>query len=231
MNDRLVITIGRECGSGGRQIGQAIAKRLGIKCYDQELLTLCAKNSGLCEDIFHSHDEKPVNSFLYSLVMDTYSLGYASPGYVDMPLNQKVFLAQFETIKKLAGEESCIIVGRCADYALADHPHVVSVFISGDEADKIPYLMNLYSIDENKARDMMVKTDKRRASYYNYYTNKKWGAVSSYDLCINTSTIGRERCVDMILDFAEKKEEYRKAGCRDHFSDTIKPLVEPGSKK
>lgn len=218
MNENLVITIGRECGSGGRQIGQALAKKMGVKCYDQELLTLCAKNSGLCEDIFHSHDEKPVNSFLYSLVMDTYSLGYASPGYVDMPLNQKVFLAQFETIKKLAAEESCIIVGRCADYALAEHPHVISVFISGDEADKIPYLMKLYGISEDKARDMMVKTDKRRASYYNYYTNKKWGAVSSYDFCINTSTVGRERCVDLILDFARFKEDYRKNGCKDNFS-------------
>lgn len=226
MNENLVITIGRECGSGGRQIGQAIAEKLGVKCYDQELLTLCAKNSGLCEDIFQSHDEKPVNSFLYSLVMDTYSLGYASPGYIDMPLNQKVFLAQFETIKKLASEESCVIVGRCADYALADHPHVVSVFISGDEEDKIPYLMNLYGISEDKARDQMIKTDKRRASYYNYYTNKKWGAVSSYDFCINSSAAGRERCVDLILDFARAKEEYRKNGRRDNFSrfvETHKP--------
>lgn len=217
MNENLVITIGRECGSGGRQIGQALAKKMGVKFYDQELLTLCAKNSGLCEDIFHSHDEKPVNSFLYSLVMDTYSLGYASPGYIDMPLNQKVFLAQFETIKKLASEESCVIVGRCADYALADHPHVLSVFISADEKDKIPFLMKRYDVNEDKARDIMIKTDKRRASYYNYYTNKKWGSVSSYDFCVNSSAMGRERCVDLILDVAKYKEDFLKHDRKDNF--------------
>ena len=215
MNDNMVITIGRECGSGGRQIGMAVAKRMGVKCYDQELLTLAAKNSGLCEDIFRNHDEKPVSSFLYSLVMDTYSLGYASSHYVDMPLNQRVFLAQFETIKKLASEESCVIVGRCADYALEGYPHLVTVFVCGNEEDKIPYLMKRYDIDAEKARDQMIKTDKRRASYYNYYTNKKWGALQSYDLCLNSSAIGRERCVDMILDFAEAKEAYRKSGCKD----------------
>lgn len=222
MSDHLVITIGRECGSGGRQIGQEIAKRLGVKCYDQELLTMCARNSGLCEDIFKTHDEKPVNSFLYSLVMDTYSLGYAGAGYMEMPLNQKVFLAQFETIKKLAEQESCVIVGRCADYALADHPHMISVFIAADEEDKIPWLMDMYGFDENKARDFMIKSDKRRASYYNYYTNKKWGAVSSYDLCLNTSAIGRERCADIIMEFAKKKEEFRQANRVDSFANYFK---------
>ncbi|MBR6526851.1 MAG: cytidylate kinase-like family protein [Lachnospiraceae bacterium] len=222
MSDHLVITIGRECGSGGRQIGQEIAKRLGVKCYDQELLTMCSRNSGLCEDIFRTHDEKPVNSFLYSLVMDTYSLGYATPGYMEMPLNQKVFLAQFETIKRLAEQESCVIVGRCADYALAEHPHMISVFIAADEEDKIPWLMDMYGFDEHKARDFMLKADKRRASYYNYYTNKKWGAVSSYDLCLNTSAIGRERCADIIIEFAKKKEEFLKAGRVDSFANYFK---------
>ena len=100
MHGNLVITIGRECGSGGRFIGQKLAKRLGVKCYDKELLSLSAKNSGLCEEIFEHHDEKPTNSFLYSLVMDTYSMSYNPSGFVDMPLNQKVFLASFDAIKK-----------------------------------------------------------------------------------------------------------------------------------
>ena len=102
MHGNLIITIGRECGSGGRFIGQKLAERLGVKCYDKELLALSAKNSGLCEEIFEHHDEKPTNSFLYSLVMDTYSMSYNPSGFLDMPLNQKVFLAQFDTIKKLA---------------------------------------------------------------------------------------------------------------------------------
>jgi len=128
MDSRTVITIGREFGSGGHEIGSKLAKKLGIKCYDKELLELAAKQSGLCEELFASQDEKPTNSFLYSLVMDTYSLGYSN-SYVDMPINHKVFLAQFDTIKKLAEQESCIIVGRCADYALEDNPFAVSVWI------------------------------------------------------------------------------------------------------
>jgi len=101
MNNNLIITIGRECGSGGRQIGQKLAERLGIKCYDKELLSMAAKESGLAEELFKTHDEKPTNSFLYSLVMDTYSMGgYSASAYMDMPLNHKIFLAQFDSIKK-----------------------------------------------------------------------------------------------------------------------------------
>ena len=96
----LVITIGRECGSAGRLIGQKLAADLGVKCYDKELLTLAAKNSGLCEELFKTHDEKPTSSFLYSLVMDTYSLGYNTSAYMDMPINHKIFLAQFDTINR-----------------------------------------------------------------------------------------------------------------------------------
>lgn len=108
MDERTVITIGREFGSGGHEIGMKLAERLGIKCYDKELLELAAKESGLCEDLFASQDEKPTNSFLYSLVMDTYSLGYTS-SYMDMPINHKVFLAQFDTIKKLAQREPVLL--------------------------------------------------------------------------------------------------------------------------
>ena len=133
----LVITIGRQYGSAGRQIGQKIAQDFGIKCYDKELLAVAAKESGLCHELFESHDEKPTNSFLYSLVMDTYSMGYTSTGYVDMPINHKVFLAQFDAIKKLAEQESCIIVGRCADYALEEYPGMISVFIHAKLEDRI----------------------------------------------------------------------------------------------
>ena len=126
MSGNLVITIGRQCGSSGKIIGQKLAEEMGVKCYDKELLALAAKNSGLCEELFETHDEKPTNSFLYSLVMDTYSMGYTTSGYMDMPINHKIFLAQFDTIKQLADQESCVIVGRCADYALSDYPKVVS---------------------------------------------------------------------------------------------------------
>ena len=201
MSKNLVITIGRQCGSGGRMIGQKIAERLGIKCYDKELLNLASKNSGLCKELFESHDEKPTSSFLYSL-------GYTTSAYTDMPINHKIFLAQFDTIKKLADEESCVIVGRCADYALADYPNVLTVFITGNEEEKIKRLAEINKIDPQKAREMMIKTDKRRSSYYNYYASKKWGDAQSYDLCINSTVVGVENAVEIILDCAKRKMAY-----------------------
>lgn len=208
MKGNLVITIGRQCGSGGKKIGQMLAEKMGVKCYDKELLTRAAKESGLCEELFETHDEKPTSSFLYSLVMDTYSLGYTTSAYMDMPINHKIFLAQFDTIKKLADEESCVIVGRCADYALAEYPNTVSVFITGDDKNKLESLKEMYKVDDSKAKDIMVKTDKKRANYYNYYSSKKWGDSRSYDLCINSTSLGMEGSVDMILEFAKKKQAW-----------------------
>ena len=137
MTNNLIITIGRQCGSGGKMIGELLAEKMGVKCYDKELLSMAAKHSGLCEELFEKHDERPTSSFLYSLVMDSYSMGYTASGYSDMPINHKIFLAQFDTIKKLAEEASCVMVGRCADYALEDYPNVVSVFITANDDDKI----------------------------------------------------------------------------------------------
>ena len=205
-----VITIGRQYGSGGREIGMKLAQDLGIKCYDKELLDRAAKDSGICQELFEHHDEKPTNSFLYSLVMDTYSFGYSSAAFADMPINHKVFLAQFDTIKKLAEEASCVMVGRCADYALEDYPNVVSVFITANDDDKLKRLQDLYKVDASKAKDIMIKTDKQRASYYNYYSNKKWSDPRSYDLCLNSSVTGPEGAVDVILNFAKVKQTWRK---------------------
>ena len=207
MSGNLVITIGRQCGSSGKIIGQKLAEEMGVKCYDKELLALAAKNSGLCEELFETHDEKPTNSFLYSLVMDTYSMGYTTSGYMDMPINHKIFLAQFDTIKQLADQESCVIVGRCADYALSDYPKVVSVFITASDEDRIASLKKLYNVDDAKAKDIMVKTDKKRASYYNYYTSKKWGDLKSYDLCIDSSILGIDGTVELIKQAVALKEK------------------------
>ncbi len=210
MSNNLIITIGRECGSGGRHIGKKLAEELGIKCYDKELIDVAVKKSGLCKEIFETHDEKPTSSFLYSLVMDTYSLGYASSAYMDMPLNHKVFLAQFDTIKQIASAESCVIIGRCADYALADFPNVVTVFITADEDVKINTLMGRHDMTEAQAKSFMAKTDKKRASYYNYYSSKRWGDSKSYDLCINSSKVGLEGAIRIIKAFAEEKQLYLK---------------------
>lgn len=199
-----IITIGREFGSGGQYVGEELAKRLGVRLYDKELLQQAAKESGFCEEIFESHDEKPTNSFLYSLVMDTYSAnGYSTASFLDMPLNHKVFLAQFETIKKIAERESCVIVGRCADYALANHPNCINVFVKADMDDRVKLVAKRANLTESKAKDMIIKQDKQRASYYNYYTSKKWGDSKSYNLCLDSSKLGIEGCVEMILKFKE----------------------------
>lgn len=205
MSNHLIITIGRECGSGGRNIGKKLAEELGIKCYDKELLDQAAKQSGLCRELFETHDEKPTSSFLYSLVMDTYAAGYPGTSFMDMPLNHKIFLAQFDTIKQIAEQESCVIIGRCADYALAEFPNVVSVFITADDDVKIRTLMDRHQISEAKAKDVMIKTDKKRASYYNYYSSKRWGDSKSYDLCINSSKLGIDGTIKIIKAVAEAK--------------------------
>ena len=196
-----IITIGREFGSYGLDIGKRVAEELGLKLYDKDMLKRASKESGLCEEIFETHDEKPTNSFLYSLVMDTYSLGYSSSSYADMPINHKVFLAQFDAIKKIADEGPCVMVGRCADYALEDRKNVINVFIYADMDQRIRRIAQKYDLTDAKAKDIIVKTDKKRASYYNYYTNKEWGDAKGYDLCLNSGKLGVYGTVKVILEY------------------------------
>ncbi len=205
--DKIIYTIGREFGSGGRDIGRALAQKLDIPYYDKELLSRAADESGLCEEIFHMQDEKPTSSFLYSLVTDTYSFSnYHGNSYLDMPLGQKVFLAQFDTIKRIASEGSCVIVGRCADYALSEENSCVHAFIYADKNYRIKRVASELGIPEAKAKDMVCRTDKQRASYYNFYTNKKWGDSRSYDLSLNSEQLGIDGCVDMLIRYAELKK-------------------------
>ena len=205
-----IITIGREYGSAGRQIGYKVAEDLGIKLYDREMLERAAKESGICEELFETHDEKPTNSFLYSLVMDSYSFGYPSSSYTDMPINHKIFLAQFDTIRKIASEGPCILVGRCADYALEEFDNVLSVFIHADMDARIRRIARIYDLTDAKAKDRIIKTDKKRSSYYNYYTSKKWGDARSYDLCLNTSQISVEDSIELILKYRECMRSHNK---------------------
>lgn len=201
-----IITIGRQYGSAGREIGYKVAEALDIKLYDKEMLDRAAKESGICQELFETHDEKPTNSFLYSLVMDTYSLGYTSGSYTDMPINHKVFLAQFDAIKKIADEGPCILVGRCADYALEEYDNMISLFIHADLDARIRRIARIYDLTDAKAKDLIVKTDKKRASYYNYYSNKKWGTADSYDMCLNSSMLGIDGTADAIIKLVELKE-------------------------
>lgn len=203
-----IITIARQFGSAGREIGTLLAEDLGIKMYDKELLNRAAKESGICQELFETHDEKPTNSFLYSLVMDTYSLGYSSGSYSDMPINHKVFLAQFDAIKKIADEGPCILVGRCADYALEEYDNVLSVFIHASLESRIRRIARIYDITDAKAKDMIHKTDKKRASYYNYYTNKRWSDADCYNVSLDSSVLGVKGTAEAIKRLVEIKESH-----------------------
>ncbi len=204
-----IITIGRQFGSGGREIGKLVAEHFNIPFYDKDLITRAAKESGFCEEMIEVHDERPTSSFLYNLVMDTYSFGYNASSFVDMPISHKIFLAQFDTIKKIADEGPCVIVGRCADYALSERQDVIDLFIYGDEKHKLDHIMKKYDLSEQKAKDMMNKKDKQRQSYYNYYSSKKWGRADSYDICINSSLLGEEGTKKLIVQAVEDFESNR----------------------
>ncbi len=201
-----IITIGRQYGSGGREIGKRVAELCSIPFYDKDLISRAASDSGFCEELIETHDERPTSSFLYNLVMDTYSFGYNAAGLVDMPISQKVFLAQYNAIKKIAQEGPCVIVGRCADYALAEREDHISVFISGNMECRVKRIMEKYDLSMSKAQDMIVRKDKQRKSYYNYYSSHKWGMAQTYDLCINSSVLGLDQTAQLIVDFANASE-------------------------
>lgn len=202
-----IVTIGRQYGSAGHEIGRKLAKDLNVPFYDKELLERAAKESGLCREIFENHDEKHTNSFLFSLVMDTYSYGYPSGTMAEMPLNQRVFLAQFDAIRQIAKEGPCVIIGRCADYALENMSNCLSVFIRADLQLRIRRIARLYDLTDAKAKEQIQKTDKSRSSYYNYYTSKKWGDLNSYHLSVDSGVLGIDGTVDLLKYAVERKEK------------------------
>ena len=192
----MVITVGRQYGSGGREIGTMLAEKLGIAYYDDMLLKEAAKESGLCEDLFHSFDERP-KSFLYSVAMDPYSF---SMNHV-MPkgsIEQQVYLATYDTIKKLADKGPCVLIGRCADYALKDRDDVINLFITAPLENRIERVARRNGITRDEAKERIKRTDKSRASYYNYYSSKDWGDAKSYDLCVDSSLLGIEGTVELL---------------------------------
>lgn len=200
---KTIITIGRQFGSGGKEIGIRVAKELGIPFYDVELLQEAAKKSGLSEKIFESFDERP-KSLLYSIAMDSYL--FSAPGSAADSLEQQVYLATFDTIRNLAEKGSCVIIGRCADYVLADHPELLSLFISAPMDVRVERVARRQNLTPEKARQLIIRTDKRRASYYEYYSSKKWGAVESYHFCLDSSYLGIGRTVELIQTMVAHRE-------------------------
>ena len=207
MATNLVITIGRQFGSGGRKVGKLLAEKLDIPYYDKELLAEAAKDSGICQEIFENHDEKPTRSLLFSLVTGMQMHGDPGSMYMDMPLNHKIFLAQFDAIRRIASEGPCVIVGRCADYVLRDKPNAVSVFVKADIRQRMERAVSLYGVDPAKAEETVRKADKQRASYYNYYATATWGDVNNYDLCVDTGKLGIEGTVELIEQYLRLREQ------------------------
>ena len=196
-----IITIGRQFGSNGRNIGRAVAEKLGINFYDKEILQLAARKSGVAEELLQNLDEKPNKSFLYSVVMDPYAFAYSynNNGY-NMNISQQAFQATFETIKSIADKESCVIVGRCSDYILRENPDVFNVFIYAPLEARIKTVMERFpDLTENKAKDQINKEYKARASYYNFYSSKKWGRMESYHLCLDSSRLTAEEAAEVII--------------------------------
>ncbi len=208
MKTNSVITIGRQFGSGGRYVGQLLAQKLDIPFYDKELLTEASKESGICEEIFEDHDEKPTRSLLFSLVTGVQMHADVSSMYMDMPLNHKIFLAQFDAIRKIASQGPCVIVGRCGDYVLRDMPNEISFFVKADMNSRVARAVQYYGVDPQKAEETLRKADKRRANYYNYYATATWGDVNNYDLCVDTGAVGVEGAVDVMAQFVELREKF-----------------------
>lgn len=204
MEQKLIITIGRQYGSGGRIIGKKLANKLGISFYNREIIELAAKKSGMSEEAFEKVDETAASSLLYSIATGAYMFGnYVSP-QVDLPLNDKLFIIQSEIIKSIAVKESCVIVGRCADYILKDRKDVVNIFIHADKETRKKRAIEEYGIEANKVEGYLNKIDKKRSTYYNYYTGEKWGYSSNYQLCLDSGRLGVEGCVHMIESFIKE---------------------------
>lgn len=206
MDNNFVVNIGRQLGSGGREIGEKLAARLDIGFYDRELINLASEESGLCPEFFEKADEKPSQGIIGGLFGMRFP--FISDGAIPATnclSNDALFKVQSDVIRRLASERSCLFVGRCADYILRENPRCVNIFISASFEDRIARLCRMHSISESTAEEIIEKADKRRAAYYNYYSFKTWGAAATYHLCIDSSVLGIDGTVNFLEEFVKLK--------------------------
>lgn len=196
-----VITIGRQFGCGAHEIGTKLAEKLNIPYYDKEIIKRAANDSGFDENLFHFYDEKPTTSFLFNLSAD----GFMAIGDNGMTLEDQIVQYQFDTIKKVAGEGSCIVVGRCAEYILREQPNLLSVFLHADDAHRLERVIKSYGYSEKEAAKEIKVIDKKRAKFHNFYCDSKWGDAASYDLAIDVSKFGIDETVELIADCVLRK--------------------------
>ena len=201
--ERIIICVGRQLGSGGRIIAKQLAEDFGCKLYDKELLNLAAKESGFSERFFEQNDEQ--KGFLKSL-FHMHAPHISDTSFYKSNFSQEsLFQFQSDAIKKAAEEGSCVFVGRCADYVLREQKNVVNIFITANLSERIKAVMERHDCNAEEARKIINHKENARASYYNYYTGKKWGNAESYDFCINTSLLGLKRTEELVRDYVKQR--------------------------
>ena len=198
----MIITIGREFGSGGKYIGERLAEELGMKLYDEELIERVSKEKNIDVNLLNQNDEKHKQSFWYTLAMSSMSMYDSVNSLTELPADDKYFIEISKVIEEIAEEGNSVIIGRCSNIILKNRKDVVNVFVySSDEKFKIARKVEFAGLDEKKALKLMHKKDKERAAYYNYYTNKTWGGKESYDLLIDSSRFGIDNTVELIKEY------------------------------
>lgn len=200
---RPLVTISREYGSGGRIIGKLVAEKLGVPFYDREIIDLAVEESGFSREMIESAELKAKSSFAYSLA-STVSFGESVSGG-SLSVNEKLFLAQFDVIKKIGDSGEGVIVGRCADYVLRDTPGVTNVFIYSEMEERIKRCVEVYGDDPAKVKQTIATYDKARQNYYNYHTCQKWGDYRNYNLIINSYCISEEEAADLIVSYVRNR--------------------------
>lgn len=206
-NNRSIIAIGRQFGSGGREIGEKLAKELDVPFYDKELIALAGQRSGIDKSLLEDVDENATNSMLYSLVAGSYTPPNGFTAFPEESMTDRLFATQCNVVRELAEEGSCVLVGRCCDYILRDNPNCVRIFIHAPLKARVKRIMRLYELEEAKAAALIKKTDKRRAAYYTYYTGWKWGLAETNQLALDSASLGIEDSVRLIRLFVELCEQ------------------------
>lgn len=199
-----VITISRQYGSGGREIGEKLAKEFNIPFYDKEVIARAAKESGFAEAAFENAEMKATNSLLYSIAMGMNAYGNQELGFTNLSLDDRIYLAQADVIRNIAMEGPCVIVGRCADYILKENENVINVFVCAELQSRVERATTKYNLMVNKPEETILKIDKRRANYYNYHANEKWGKAENYHISVRSDVIGIDSCIQVLKCYIEK---------------------------
>ncbi len=207
MEFNTIAAIGRQYGSGGREIGEMLSEMMGVPFFDRELIAIAAEKSGVSKDVYSHIDETATNSLLYALSTGAYTFSSHFTTVSDLPLNDKLYIIQTNLIKDIVRQNgSCVIVGRCADYILKDDPRCASFFIHAPMKDRIARIMEKENLSAAQAESRIIKTDKKRANYYNFYTNRDWGDINNYELSINSAALGKKKTAEFIFEYIKKRE-------------------------